>query len=32
MKEKFESIVGKMVNVGSSGLSIEEKEIIVKDI
>lgn len=31
MKEKLESIARKMANVGSSGLSIEEKETITKD-
>lgn len=31
MKEKLESIARKMANVGSSGLSIEEKETIAKD-
>lgn len=31
MKEKFKDIVRKMANVGSSGLSIEEKETIAKE-
>ncbi|OWZ70288.1 hypothetical protein AYX14_04321 [Cryptococcus neoformans] len=31
MKEKFKGIVRKMANVGSSGLSIEEKETIAKE-